>query len=127
MNTGTLNCSASTLRGADLPTRVAAAAEAGFAGIGLRVTDYLGADLTDGRPPHLAGLPAPAITTVQLCDVPPEPESDLAEEGRRRRQLPGRGAGDTLAVLKALRDNGMIAPVSVEMFSDELDARPPAE
>ncbi|WP_186382363.1 sugar phosphate isomerase/epimerase family protein [Amycolatopsis rhizosphaerae] len=245
MTTKTLNCSANTLRLADLPTRVAAAAGAGFAGIGLRVTDYLDANMADGeirdlldqhglrvlemehnwdwalgedpvekamftfadeigirhlnvpmfaehppadlvepfgalcdraaahgvlvgfeflpyshvrtigeawevvaaadrpnggitvdlwhwfrsgaQPQDLAGIPASVITTVQLCDVAPEPGPDMTEEARHRRKLPGQGAGDTLTALKALRDNGMVAPVSVEVFSDELDARPPAE
>ncbi|WP_162831605.1 sugar phosphate isomerase/epimerase family protein [Amycolatopsis thermalba] len=237
-----LNCSANTLRHADLPTRITAAAQAGFTGIGLRVSDYLGTDLPDGRirdlldqhglrvlelehnwdwalgpdpveeamfrladrigvrhlnvpmfqahpltdlvepfgalcdraaehgvlvgfeflpyshvrtlgevwevvaaadrrnggitldlwhwfrsgatPADLDGIPASVITTVQLCDVLPEPGPDLTEEARHRRLLPGRGAGDTLAVLGALRDRGVTAPMSAEVFSDELDARP---
>ena len=245
MSTKFLNCSANTLRLADLPTRVAAAADAGFGGIGLRVSDYLSADMADGqirdllgqhglrvlelehnwdwtlgedpaekamltfadrigvrhlnvpmfaehpladlvepfgalcdraaehgvlvgfeflpyshvrtlgeawdvvaaadrpnggitvdlwhwfrsgaKPEDLAGLPASAITTVQLCDVLPEPGPDMTDEARHRRQLPGHGAGDILGALRALRDRGMAAPVSVEVFSDELDARPPAE
>ncbi|WP_166459332.1 sugar phosphate isomerase/epimerase family protein [Amycolatopsis pithecellobii] len=245
MTTKTLNCSASTLRFADLPTRIAVAADAGFGGIGLRVTDYLDANMADGqirdlldqhglrvlelehnwdwalgedpaeeamltfadrigarhlnvpmfaahpladlvesfgalcdraaghgvlvgfeflpysqvrtlrevweivsaadrpnggitidlwhwfrsgaRPEELADIPASIITTVQLCDVLPEPRPDMTDEARHHRQLPGHGAGDTLGVLRALRDNGMTAPVSVEVFSDELDVRPPAE
>lgn len=241
----TLNCSANTLRFADLPARVAAAAAAGFTGIGLRVSDYLGTDLADGQirdlldrhglrvlelehnwdwslgedpaeqamltfadrigvrhlnvpmfaahplpalvapfaalcdraaehgvlvgfeflpyshvrtlgevwevvaaadrpnggitvdlwhwfrsgatPEDLAGIPAAVITTVQLCDVLPEPGPDMTDEARHRRQLPGRGAGDTLGVLQALREHGVTAPVSVEVFSDDLDARPAAE
>lgn len=237
-----LSCSASTLRMADLPTRVAAAARAGFTGIGLRVSDYLNADLADGQirdlldehglrvlelehnwdwavgqdpveetmfhlaeaiglrhlnvpmfeahphadlvepfgalcdraaehgvlvgfeflpyshvrtlgqawevvaaanrpnggitldlwhwfrsgatPDDLAGIPASVITTVQLCDVQPEPEPDMTEEARHRRLLPGHGAGDTPGVLGALRDHGVTAPMSVEVFSDDLDARP---
>ncbi|SFJ64600.1 sugar phosphate isomerase/epimerase family protein [Amycolatopsis sacchari] len=240
-----LNCSANTLRAADLPTRVSAAASAGFAGIGLRVRDYLEADMADeeirdlldrhglrvlefehnwdwalgvdpteeamlrfagrigvrhlnvpmfaehplsdlvepfgalcdraaehgvlvgfeflpyshvrtigevwevvtaaGRPnagitldlwhwfrsgarvEDLAGIPASAITTVQLCDVRAEPGPDLTEEARHRRLLPGRGAGNTREVLTALREHGVRAPVSVEVFSDDLDALPPAE
>ncbi len=72
----------------------------------------------------LADLPASAITSVQLCDVLPEAGPDLADEARHRRLLPGQGAGDTLGVLRALRDRGITAPVSVEVFSDELDALP---
>ncbi|OLT06984.1 hypothetical protein BJF90_15590 [Pseudonocardia sp. CNS-004] len=244
MATPPLTCSAHTLRFADLPTRVAAAAEAGFTGIGLRVADYLDAGMSDadvrdlldrhgvrvlelehnwdwaaGEDPveaamfrladrigvrqlnvpmfaahplsdlvepfgalcdraadhgvlvgfeflpyshvrtlggawkvvaaadrpnagivldlwhwfrsgarldDLATVPASAITSLQLCDVLPEAEPDLADEARHRRLLPGRGAGDTLGLLRALRDRGVSAPASVEVFSDELDARPAA-
>lgn len=42
-----LACSANTLRFADLPTRAAAAAAAGFRGLGLRVSDYLDTPLDD--------------------------------------------------------------------------------
>ncbi|MFE1971773.1 sugar phosphate isomerase/epimerase family protein [Streptomyces hygroscopicus] len=240
-----LNCSANTLRHADLPTRVAAAAGAGFAGIGLRVSDYSDANMSDGqirdlldrhgvrvlemehnwdwakgedaaeeamfsfadrigirhlnvpmfaehplpdlvepfgalcdraaehgvlvgfeflpyshvrtlgeawqvvaaagrpnggitldlwhwfrsgaRPEDLAGIPPSAITTLQLCDVLPQPGPDPTDEARHRRLLPGQGAGDTLGVLRALRDHGVSAPVSVEVFSDDLDTRPAAE
>jgi sugar phosphate isomerase/epimerase len=242
MTTKFLNCSANTLRFADLPTRVSAAAAAGFTGIGLRVADYLDAGMSDaeirelldrhglrvlelehtwdwalGEDPveaamfrladrigvrhlnvpmfaahrvpdlvqpfaalcdraaehgvlvgfeflpyshartlgevwevvagadrpnggitvdlwhwfrsgtklrDLAGVPASAITTVQLCDVLADPGPDLTDEARHRRLLPGQGAGDTLGVLSALRDHGITAPVSVEVFSDDLDTRP---
>jgi len=245
MTAPALTCSAHTLRFADLPTRVAAAARAGFTGLGLRVADYLGAAMADGEirdllersgmrvlevehtwdwalgadpveeaifrladrigvrqlnapmfaehpvtdlvepfaalcdraaehgvlvgfeflpyshvrtlgeawevvaaadrpnggivvdlwhwfrsgaaPGDLARIPADAITSLQLCDVLPAPGPDLADEARHRRQLPGRGAGDTLGVLGALRDRGVRAPASVEVFSDELDARPATE
>ncbi|MDV6279163.1 sugar phosphate isomerase/epimerase [Rhodococcus jostii] len=237
-----LTCSANTLRFADLPTRVSAAAAAGFTGIGLRVTDYLNAHMADGdirdlidrhgmrvlelehtwdwacgadpveetmfsfadrigvrqlnlpmyaphplpdlvepfaalcnraadhgllvgleflpyshvrtlgqawevvaaadrpnagiivdlwhwfrsgaQPADLAGIAASAITSLQLCDVLAEPGPDLADEARHRRLLPGQGAGDTRGVLQALREGGVTVPVSVEVFSDELDAQP---
>ena len=240
-----LSCSANTLRFADLPTRVAAAAAAGFTGIGLRLADCLATDLSDaqlgdlldrhgvrvlelehtwdwalgedpveetmfgladrvgvrhlnipmfephpladlvepfgalcdraarhgvlvgfeflpyshvrtigevwqvvsaagrpnggitfdlwhwfrsgGRPADLAGIPAGAVVTVQLSDDGPEPEPDLMDEGRHRRLLPGHGAGDTLGTLRALREHGVAAPVSVEVFSDDLDAHPAAD
>ncbi|MGI5130029.1 sugar phosphate isomerase/epimerase family protein [Pseudonocardia sp. CA-107938] len=240
-----LSCSANTLRFADLPTRITAAAAAGFSGIGLRLADYLATDLTDaqirdlldrhgvrvlelehtwdwalgedpaeeamfrladrigvrhlnvpmfdahpltdlvgpfralcdraarhdvlvgfeflpyshvrtigavwevvaaadrpnggitfdlwhwfrsgGRPADLAKVPAAAFVTVQLCDVRPQPAPDLMDEGRHHRLLPGHGAGDTSGVLRALREHGVSAPVSVEVFSDDLDAHPVAD
>ncbi|GAA0895841.1 sugar phosphate isomerase/epimerase [Pseudonocardia zijingensis] len=242
MGAPALTCSANTLRFADLPTRVSAAAAAGFTGIGLRVSDYLEAGLPDpdirdlldrhdvrvlelehtwdwalgedpveeamfrladrigvrqlnapmfsehpiadlvepfgalcdraaehgvlvgfeflpyshvrtlgeawevvaaadrpnagivldlwhwfrsgATPADLAGIPAAAITSLQLCDVLPTPGPDLADEARHRRLLPAHGAGDTFGLLHALRDRGVHAPASVEVFSDDLDARP---
>lgn len=240
-----LTCSASTLRMADLPTRAAAAAAAGFVGLGLRTTDILGSGLTDeeigdlldryglrvlelehlwdwaqGPDPaeeaifrfadrvgirqlnvpmfaehplddlvepfgalcdraadhgvlvgfeflpysgvrtigevwqvvsgadrpnggiildlwhwfrsgasvaDLADIPASAFTSVQLCDVAAVPGPEMAEESRHGRLLPGAGAGDTFGLLLALRERGIGVPVSVEVFSDVLDAQPAAE
>ncbi|GAA2353124.1 sugar phosphate isomerase/epimerase family protein [Streptomyces violaceusniger] len=242
MTKQSLTCSANTLRHADLTTRVEAAAEAGFDGIGLRLSDYLGAEMPDGqirdlldqhgirvlelehlwdwaqgedpaeaamftfadrigarhinvpmffthslpdlvapfaalcdraaehglligfeflpyshvrtigeawqvvadagrpnggitldlwhwfrsgaRPRDLTDVPASAIITLQMCDVLAEPGPDMTEEARHRRLLPGQGAGDTLGVLRALREHGVSAPASVEVFSDDLDAQP---
>ncbi|MDQ0381931.1 sugar phosphate isomerase/epimerase family protein [Amycolatopsis thermophila] len=240
-----LTCSASTLRWADLHTRVSAVAAAGFAGIGLRISDYLDSGLSDGeirglldrhglrvlelehlwdwapgpdpveeaifrfadrigarqlnvpmfgeypladlvepfgalcdraadhgllvgfeflpysgvrtlgevwqivaaagrpnggviidlwhwfrsgaRVADLADIPAPAFTSLQLCDVAAEPGPQMAEESRHGRLLPGEGAGDTQGLLQALRERGITVPVSVEVFSDDLDARPATE
>ncbi|MGI5347286.1 sugar phosphate isomerase/epimerase family protein [Streptomyces sp. CA-250714] len=242
MSTTFLTCSANTLRFADLPTRASAAAAAGFTGLGLRVSDYLNADMADAairdlldehglrlfelehtwdwaagkdpveatmfrladrigvrqlnapmfaahplpdlvrpfaalcdraaehgllvgfeflpyshvrtfgqawevvaaadrpnagvildfwhwfrsgaEPGELADVPPSAITSLQLCDVLPESEPDLADEARHRRLLPGQGASDTLGLLRALRELGITVPASVEVFSDDLDARP---
>ncbi|MFF4600935.1 sugar phosphate isomerase/epimerase family protein [Amycolatopsis sp. NPDC001319] len=71
-------------------------------------------------------VPAEAVTSVQLSDVRPVASADLTTEGRHHRLLPGQGAGDTGGVLAGLRDRGVTAPVSVEVFSDELDALPSA-
>ncbi len=75
-------------------------------------------------PADLAGIPATKITSLQLCDVLPQALPDMADEARHHRQLPGRGAGLTSALLKTLREQSVAAPVSVEVFSDELDALP---
>ncbi|WP_326836863.1 sugar phosphate isomerase/epimerase family protein [Amycolatopsis rhabdoformis] len=72
-------------------------------------------------------VPAAAVTSVQLSDVGPVGSADLRAEARHRRLLPGRGAGDSAAVLAALRGHGVTAPVSVEVFSDALDAMPSAD
>lgn len=43
----------------------------------------------------LAGIPASAFTSLQLCDVAAEPGPQMAEESRHGRLLPGAGVGDT--------------------------------
>jgi sugar phosphate isomerase/epimerase len=78
-------------------------------------------------PEDLEGIPTSAFTSLQLCDVAAEPGPVMAEEARHRRLLPGEGAGDTQGLLRALRERGIEVPVSVELFSDDLDARPAAE
>lgn len=75
-------------------------------------------------PADLAGVPADAITGVQLCDVLATPLAEMTTEARHHRLLPGRGTGDTNALLAALRGHGVTAPVSVEVFSDAQDALP---
>ncbi|GAA3720561.1 sugar phosphate isomerase/epimerase [Nonomuraea antimicrobica] len=100
---------------------VVAAADRPNAGIIIDLWHWFrsGAEFED-----LAAVPASAITSLQLCDVLADAGPDLADEARHRRLLPGQGAGDTPGVLRALRERGVTVPVSVEVFSDDLDARP---
>lgn len=75
----------------------------------------------------LTGIPADRITSLQLCETLPGPLPDLRDEARHHRQLPGHGAGaggGTATVVAALHEYGLSCPVSVEVFSDDLDALP---
>jgi sugar phosphate isomerase/epimerase len=85
--------------------------------------------LTRGRtrPEEIAALPPGAVVSVQLDDVLPTPLSDTLHEARHQRQLPGEGAADLTGLLRLLRRAGVQAPVSVEVLSDDLDARAPAD
>jgi sugar phosphate isomerase/epimerase len=85
---------------------------------------------------HLRGRDAGAIDfvvgcssvlAVQVSDVATERHDDLRAEARHARVLPGQGAGDTVALLRALREQGCTAPMEVEVYSDELTRLPPAE
>lgn len=73
------------------------------------------------------GLPGELVVGVQLNDAGPEPFADLREEGRHHRLLPGEGRIDLALLLRLLRGRGVDAPVSVEVISDELDSRDPAD
>ena len=76
---------------------------------------------------QLATLPGRAIASIQLCDAPAAPEADLDAAMVRSRLLPGEGALDLAGLMDALERTGTIAPVAVEVFSDDLAARPVAE
>ncbi len=65
------------------------------------------------------------MLAVQLDDGPVEAEGDLVEATLHRRLLPGEGGFDLAGYLCALRDVGAVAPVGVEVFSDELHALGP--
>ncbi|MGK3206149.1 sugar phosphate isomerase/epimerase family protein [Amycolatopsis sp. MEPSY49] len=79
------------------------------------------------QPQDLGMIDPDRVTSVQLCDVRAEPMRDPGHEARHHRHLPGDGAGDPAGVLSALRRHGLGCPVSVEVFSDDLDALSPEE
>ncbi len=70
---------------------------------------------------------AQRILAVQLDDAPAAAEPDPVEETMHRRLLPGEGDAGLVEWLRALREGGSAAPLGVEVFSDELARRPPAE
>jgi len=75
---------------------------------------------------QLAAIPPERIVVVQLGDAGP-PQGDLAEDTSYRRLPPGQGELDLVGLLRLLRAHGVDAPISVEVFSSDLAARPPAE
>jgi sugar phosphate isomerase/epimerase len=72
-----------------------------------------------------SGFPGESILAVQLGDVAPVPSADLAHEMMHHRLLPGTGAGDLAGLVRAVRERGCIAPMEVEVYSDELAALDP--
>lgn len=71
------------------------------------------------------GFPGESILAVQLGDVAPAPSADLAHEMMHHRLLPGTGAGDLAGLVRTVRDRGCVAPIEVEVYSDELAALDP--
>jgi len=71
-------------------------------------------------------FPGAAILAVQVSDIASSPSADLAEEMMHHRLLPGAGAGNVAGLVRTLRDHGCIAPMEVEVYSDELSALDPA-
>ncbi|NIH88360.1 sugar phosphate isomerase/epimerase family protein [Amycolatopsis granulosa] len=77
----------------------------------------------------LAAVPPERVTSLQLCEARTDALPDLKYEARHHRELPGHGAGaagGTAAFVAALKEHGIGCPVSVEVFSDDLDALPAA-
>jgi sugar phosphate isomerase/epimerase len=70
-------------------------------------------------------FPGESILAVQLGDVAPAPSPDLAHEMMHHRLLPGTGAGDLAGLVRSVREQGCVAPMEVEVYSDELAALDP--
>ena len=75
----------------------------------------------------LRSIPGDRIIAVQLDDAPAEPESNLMSATLHDRLLPGDGALDLASLVATLRDVGAVAPIGVEVFSDDLHALGPRE
>ena len=67
------------------------------------------------------------VLAVQVGDVAPIPSASVAHEMMHGRVLPGDGAADVVALVRALRDAGCEAPMEVEVYSDDLAARDPVD
>ncbi len=70
----------------------------------------------------LRAIPGERILGLQLDDGPLAPEANLVEATLHERLLPGEGEFDLGALMTALRACGAVAPIGVEVFSDELHA-----
>jgi sugar phosphate isomerase/epimerase len=75
----------------------------------------------------LRAVPGDRVFGLQLDDGPTEPEADLPTASLHERRLPGEGELDLAGLLGTLREIGVVAPVGVEVFSDELHRLDPAE
>jgi sugar phosphate isomerase/epimerase len=75
---------------------------------------------------QLRSIPPERIVAAQLSDAGTR-QGDLMEDTSHRRRPPGEGQLDLVGFLRLLDHLGVRAPISVEVFSDELDAGPPAD
>jgi sugar phosphate isomerase/epimerase len=69
---------------------------------------------------QLRAVPADRLLAIQIDDGPAVAEDDLVDATLHHRRLPGEGQFDLLGYLRALHDAGSMAPLGVEVFSDEL-------
>ena len=110
----------------DLATALDIVRKAGAPNGGLNVDAWhlvrSGTDLAE-----LADVPGELILGIQLDDGPAAAEDNLVEATLHHRALPGEGEFDLVGLVRTLAGTGTAAPLGVEVFSDELQARPAAE
>lgn len=80
-----------------------------------------------GSVEELANVDPTLVAALQFNDVAAQPWDDVIAETSSGRLLPGAGASDSVAVVKALWQAGVRVPLSVEIFSAELMALPAPE
>jgi sugar phosphate isomerase/epimerase len=95
----------------------------------LVVSSYtLGTEGSGATPADLGPVPGEAIIAVQLCDVRPTPMDEPRAESLGYRLPPGEGYGDTLGMVRALRDRHVrprligVEVISTELVSQGIDA-----
>jgi sugar phosphate isomerase/epimerase len=71
---------------------------------------------------ELQKVPGETVLAVQLDDGPPDAEEDLVHATLHARELPGEGEFDLAGIVAVLRETGSLAPIGVEVFSDDLHA-----
>lgn len=71
---------------------------------------------------QLSSVPAARIPVIQLSDGPMATSGDELDDTFRLRRLPGAGEFDLTALFDGLATKGVLAPVGVEVLSDELRA-----
>lgn len=76
---------------------------------------------------QLAVIPGERIHTVQINDAPAKASADLMHETMNGRLLPGDGSFDLAGFIRTLDAIGSTAPISVEVFSDDLVRQPIAD
>jgi sugar phosphate isomerase/epimerase len=80
-----------------------------------------------GTTEQLAIVDPNRVVALQFNDVAEQPWGNIVEETSMGRLLPGEGSSNSAAVLGALEQAGVDAPLNVEVFSAELMSLPAVE
>jgi sugar phosphate isomerase/epimerase len=75
------------------------------------------------EPDALRAVPGDKVLGIQLCDAPAPPEPDLMSAALHDRLVPGAGDLDLPMLVALLREIHAVAPIGVEVLSDDLHAR----
>ena len=68
----------------------------------------------------LQSVPGHAVAAIQINDAPPRLRGTVIEASMHERLSPGRGVIDLVGLVQALWGAGSAAPLTVEVFNDEL-------
>ena len=107
----------------DLPSAVEIVEATGLANAGV-LLDTWHHFRSGGNSESLRASPLARIQSLQISDAPSEPEENLVDETLHRRRVPGEGDIPLAEWLAILREGEAPAPTGVEIFDDELRARP---
>jgi sugar phosphate isomerase/epimerase len=73
-------------------------------------------------------IPPTKVASIQFTDGPEkQPGMDPFDETVKLRRPPGEGAFDLVAFVHALDERGIVAPLSLEVISDEMRALDPRD
>jgi sugar phosphate isomerase/epimerase len=70
---------------------------------------------------------AEAVLGIQLNDAAVVADADVRHECMHGRVLPGHGLATGAGMITALRSGGCVAPIGIEVYSDELQAMDPRD
>ncbi len=70
----------------------------------------------------LRALPGERVLGIQINDAPDRPVRELIRLGMTERMVPGEGSLDLVGFIRILDEIGCDAPLTVEVYSDELKA-----
>jgi sugar phosphate isomerase/epimerase len=75
----------------------------------------------------LQSVPGETVAAIQINDAPARLRGTVVEASLHERLAPGGGVMDLVGLLRTLREAGSAAPLTVEVFNDELWARHDAD
>ena len=76
---------------------------------------------------QLLAIPPDRVVALQVSDADEAVVGTLLDDTLHRRRLPGEGSFPLVDFFRTLEGNGVAAPISIEIISDEIHGLPPAQ